>query len=781
MSKRKMDKNEITKENLSGFFESLHNLLWNRAGLNPDRALEHLTFFFAYRMIEPQIDSLGLPKECKWSYLAGIKQGVELSEEIKRGVVAFRQNPSTKPFFKPHEIQKTELIYDIVQQINRISPELLNETDTLGDIFEYMLGRGMGTMADEGQYFTNRKICKVAFDLAFEIKKTLRRPDGSLCTFADWFCGTGGFAAEYIKGVKENLEDVDWKKDFESIYCQDMNLSSVTTTLLNLLILTGIPFNNNKIRSSNSFADPITDGNLAPYKDLKIDYCFMNPPYGGDKTKGKEYRFAYSKKVKNERGKFDKHYYVNKEIQRIGIEDDDKVSAGVQLGMATLNDEGVCCIVLPQGFFFGAGKKVVELRKKLIEEYAVYAVIDIDSGEFENTTTKTSMLVFQKGVGQTDEVTFMNLERDEYTRATIEQIREKKYSLNYKQYIDEEIEEIEGFEIVKLGDICEIESGEYITKATAPEGEYPVYGGGDLSFYTSKYNRENKFVIAKDGMSAKCVRYVYGKFHLNHHGWTFKTNERANYSYIGYWLLNNQDKLYNLAVGTAQKGINQTVFYNIQIPLPSIERQNEIVESIDSWADLQNQYENLLKTLEKKAMQEVLRISRGKPKVKLGHVCEWQMGKRIVKVDAETGDYPVYGGGDISFFTNVFNRSDINCKISREGISEKNCVLIIYGNYYQNSQGMTVNGKNKEIINDSYIYYWLLKNKEKVYNCGHGTAQKAIYMPLLNDIKIPLPPIEEQNELEELFNDIKHAYEKIESYKKKKQEAIEKNIPGSTK
>jgi hypothetical protein len=125
-----------------------------------------------------------------------------------------------------------------------------------------------------------------------------------------------------------------------------MNLSSVTTTLLNLLILTGFPFSG----SNDSQRQLLRRSHRArrqmrPLKGLGVDYCFMNPPYGGDKTKGKEYKFAYTKGKGN-----DKRYLVNEDIQSIGIDDDDKVSAGVQLGMATLSAEGgVCCIVLPQG------------------------------------------------------------------------------------------------------------------------------------------------------------------------------------------------------------------------------------------------------------------------------------------------------------------------------------------------------------------------------------------------------------------------------------------------
>ena len=44
------------------------------------------------------------------------------------------------------------------------------------------------------------------------------------------------------------------------------------------------------------------------------------------------------------------------------------------------------------------------------------------------------------------------------------------------------------------------------------KGNYPVYGGGNVSYYLNKFNRENEIVIAKDGVSIDCVRYIRNKF-----------------------------------------------------------------------------------------------------------------------------------------------------------------------------------------------------------------------------------------------------------------------------
>ena len=771
---------EITKENLPDFFEDLHNLLWNKAGLNPERALEHMTFFFAYRLIEQQADTLSLPQECRWSYIASLKNEQDLFDIIKKGVTEFRKRSKTKAFFKPHEIQKADIVYEIVQQINRISLKILQETDTLGDIFEYMLGRGMSTMSDEGQYFTNRAICKLAFKLAYDIKKNLRREDGTLCTFADWFCGTGGFPAEFVKGVNANLPSVDWKKDSASVYCQDMNLSSVTTTLLNMLILTGIPFSGEKIRGSNSFSEPITRGAGAPFNDLTVDYCFMNPPYGGDKSKGKEYKFAYLKKVKAEDGSTSKKFFVNQEIQSIGIEDDDKVSAGVQLAMATLSaNGGVCSIVLPQGFFFGASKKCVELRKKIAEEYKIWYVVDIASGSFLNTGTKTSMMVFQKGVGPTEKIAFIGLDEKPLVTATLEDLRTKHYSLNYKQYLPQSAVEVEGFEMVKLGDIIVADSGDLLAKDTIVKGDYPIIGGGKVVGYHNRTNRNaDEIVISRVGNA--CLTFMSGKYYLTDNALAIisKDQNKMLIKYLYYYLTQNIDKLREQYSGTAQPVISKTRLYEIQIPLPSLERQQQIVEAIDGWAGLAQHEEQALKILEKQMMFQVKEMGRGQARVKLGEVCEVNSGQSFRKEDIIPGDIPVIGGGKVVGYHNQSNRPGNEFSITRVGDC---CLNWFYKPYMLTEHGFSITLKgdtsNKYLLNT--IYYHFNSIKEDLMLQYDGTAQKLVTKTKLRDFDIPLFKIDEVMQLQSDFDEIRHKHAKIATYKAKAHEAIQRLIPGA--
>ena len=803
VSEVKTKNSEVTGESLSDFFEDLHNLLWNKAGLNPERALEHMTFFFSYRLIEQQADALNLPQECRWSYIANLKNENDLFEMIKKGVSSFRSKPKTKPFFKAHEIQKADIVFEIVRQIDRISLKVLQETDTLGNIFEYMLARGMSTMSDEGQYFTNRTICKLAFKLAFHIKKNLRRADGSLCTFADWFCGTGGFPAEYVKGVKENIPDVNWKKECGSIYCQDMNLSSVTTTLLNLLILTGIPFSGDKIRGSNSFSEAITTGAGAPFDGVTIDYCFMNPPYGGDKSKGKDYKFAYSKTIKDDDGNKSKKYFVNQEIQSIGVEDDDKVSAGVQLAMATLSaDGGVCSIVLPQGFFFGASKKCVELRKKIAEEYKIWYVVDIASGSFLNTGTKTSMMVFQKGVGATEKVSFIGLDEKPLVEATLEELRAKHYSLNFKQYLPQSAVEVEGFEMVKLGDICHTKNGfaiksENMTKNT---NDYPVIKVKNLQDGTGRLIDDNdriniklrdEFIVKKGDVLIVMVGNTAGKMavwedkdaYLNQNIHKIHFNEKAVSRYV-YYILNTpalMDQILPLSSGTAQPFISPSILYEIQIPLPSLERQQQIVEAIDGWAGLAQHEEQALKILEKQMMFQVKEMGRGQPRVKLGEVCDVKCGKPMPKTDIIEGDIPVIGGGISPMgFHNISTHDAYTPMISQRGENSG------YVSRYSSKTWITSNAviptlkSNLMLANNDVLYYVLKCNEEAFYNIVVKTAQPMLTVGNLLLVELQLPPLTEQQTLQSDFDEIRHKHAKIASYKAKAQEAIQRLIPSAS-
>lgn len=162
--------------------------------------------------------------------------------------------------------------------------------------------------------------------------------------------------------------------------------------------------------------------------------------------------------------------------------------------------------------------------------------------------------------------------------------------------------------IKTLGEICKVNQGTYIKSDMKIHGEYPVYGGGNVSYYINQYNREDDIIVSKDGVSGDCVRYEKNKFFLNHHGWTLICGEQIIKKYMFYYLQQIQPKLLSIAKGTAQLGINQENFYKLKIPIPPIERQKETIEYCEYNDVLIKQLEKDIENNKKQAYQFLTNI-----------------------------------------------------------------------------------------------------------------------------------------------------------------------------
>jgi type I restriction enzyme S subunit len=209
---------------------------------------------------------------------------------------------------------------------------------------------------------------------------------------------------------------------------------------------------------------------------------------------------------------------------------------------------------------------------------------NLDMDKFKKIKIPIPSLEKQKEI-----VEYLDFIYEKCNKSSEEKIKElnklNKYCLeNQKKYGENEIK--------TLKDVCTVKQGTYITKEMKIKGDYPVYGGGDASFYINNFNRENEIIIAKDGVSKECVRFEENKFFLNHHGWTLECTKNVSKKYTFYYLKSIQDILLKIAKGTAQLGINQDNFYKQKFHIPSLEKQKEIVEYCEY-------NEQLIKQLEK--------------------------------------------------------------------------------------------------------------------------------------------------------------------------------------
>jgi restriction endonuclease S subunit len=213
---------------------------------------------------------------------------------------------------------------------------------------------------------------------------------------------------------------------------------------------------------------------------------------------------------------------------------------------------------------------------------------------------------------QTNKVKFYNYNPENEMKhllieVPIEKISKNGYSLNYAEYLDDTTEtNYEDNIVVKtLEEICSIDYGTRIVRGNNTEGEYPVFGSGRQMFSTETFNREGfNVLIGRFALSLECVRIVNQKLFLNDSGLSVKPKtDNVLHKYIAYYLLENQNIIYDCARGTAQKNLDMNKFKNLKIPIPSIEQQKEIIKQIDDLNDENKKLEEQIKQNIKKSKQ----------------------------------------------------------------------------------------------------------------------------------------------------------------------------------
>jgi restriction endonuclease S subunit len=242
--------------------------------------------------------------------------------------------------------------------------------------------------------------------------------------------------------------------------------------------------------------------------------------------------------------------------------------------------------------------------------------------------------------------------------------------------------------------------------------------------------------------------------------------------------MSNKKIMENLANVTTIPGITRASLIEIQIPIPSLERQQQIVEAIDGWAQLAQHEEQSLKMLEKLMMFQVKEMGRGKERVKLGEVCEIKYGDK--NPTHETAElYPGIGGGvapssyvpnwNIDAYTPIVSRSGSAGHISRYPTKAS-----------AGSFAFVCLTKSEKVIVD-YLYFALKNEEEYIKTLPEGTVQKNMNRDVLRGVELQLPPITDQQTFQSDFDEIRHKHTKIAIYKAKAQEAIQRLIPGAEK
>ena len=621
-------------------------------------------------------------------------------------------------------------------------------------------------------------------------------------------CGTGGFIHHAVMYVKNS--DIDYINFINNLIANECNPEIYKPLAINMLIH-GIPFDN--IRKQDSL-DVRSWGSSI---ENKIDIIAANPPFGSaDPVDPSEYwKILKTGKnvVKDAMGQFIVHMYNS------------------------LKNGGRCGTVSDRGIINNGSESSnlwqTKLRKFLLENSNLYKIVLLPKETFDYTTFSTCILFFVKGE-KTKNVEFREIKikdqnydgikskcivSDEIIgTVNIDKIKANNYSLKYDDYFKVKQEKKVGW--INLGVVCEIKFGIRITKSNDEKpkdlpGVYPVYGGGDITFYTDKYNRDGETIIlSRFGVSPKCVRVINGKFFLNDSGMSINT--KSNHilqNFLKYYLILNQINIYNnYTEGQAQLNTQTNRLLNeFQIPNLPLTHQTEIVEFLDEQFKIydinkltkqiplfdlliRKEYNiaNDLIHLVYRQMKSLEELGKIKKDIKavftlsvygLGDQCKMMKLGEIV--DFNIGGTPsrkdsLYWNGN-NLWVSVAELNDNTImdtkeKITDDGIKNSSVKLVKTGSVlmsFKLSIGkMGIAGKdmycneaimffkhNSDITN-MYLYYWLMYNDISSYASGQigiGSLNKTS----LYNIVIPIPPIPIQ---EQIINKIVQLIDKSSHY-----------------
>jgi len=795
------------KNNLTTLLKNCLDILRDTEHITGDKALRNLTYLLDLRLLEPQfketidIDNFDyefnnveyelidahknkLLSIVRFSNLAKEKED-NISTNIKflwDDILAV--HPKTKNIFltgQGFDITKQTTFKKLINKLNSFDFESI-ESDILGEAYEeviqhVMIGKTLG------QFFTPSKVKQMMVKL---IEPQINK-NGSIEKIFDPAMGTGGFLITCLRHLIKESKDKNIKLDWDFIRTQgiggrEADSDTYQLAVSNMLISSGYMFD--VLEKGDSIRDPITN---------KYDIVLTNPPFG---ITGLIYT--------------DINHILKNEY--LPIKSNSAIPLFLQAIIYQLKINGRCATVLPDGQeLFSKNSALVSIREFLMKTCDLKEIIYLPSGIFEYTPIKTCIFYFIKKcegkdvletniklskttqketerkyifikTHQTSNVQFYDYNPHEDVKnllveVPIEKIANNSYSLNYAEYMkDKSKEQYKKNTIIKtLGDICEFKNGVNITKEKLIIGEYPVVGGGQSPLgYHNVYNvDENTIIISKDGAYAGFVSKYNKKVFVSNHGiYISKIKEHINKDYIYYLLkIVNQQKIYDLQKGTAQPGVNKTDIEQIKIPIPSFERQQEIVKYLDfiyeKTIKTSNEKIKELKQLNEYCLNNQKTYNKNIIMKTLGDICEFKNGKGIKKDTLINGEYPVIGGGQKPMgYHNEYNTDENTILCSSSGAYAG--FINKYDKKAWASDCFSIIPNNNSISN-TFLYYLLKTIQDKIYNLQTGTAQPHIYSKDLQKIEIPILSLERQKEIvdycEANDNLIKQLEKEIETNK----------------
>lgn len=772
-------------------------------GGNREFFIEELSEYAWSKVMSPQLGN-----EARMNLYTEALDKLQLSNRIPK---LFRD--IFKGAYLPFRDGQTLTLF--LKEINDLS---YSNSENLGNGFEYLLSI-MGSQGDAGQFRTPRHIIDFIVDIVKPTKAD---------TILDPACGTAGFLISAYKFIqkfaqdsKQPLTPKERTTLTENIQGYDISPDMVKLALVNMYLH---KFKNPKIYEYDTLTQDTKWDNY-------FDCILANPPFMTPK------------------GGIQPH-------NKFGVKANRSEVLFVDYIMEHLNSTGRAGVIVPEGIVFQSANAYKELRKKLVEENYLYAVVSLPSGIFQPYSgVKTSILLLDRQLAKkTDKVLFVEIQNDGYDLGAqrreidkndlpkaLEIINQWQTAINTQTEFTEESKMITlveksklaeneeynltasrykvtqdfsncKWDIIALGDVVDIYNGstplktndEYWNKEDIPWFTIEdIRKHGRVILSTQKYITQKALdetsvkLLPKDTVLICCTASV-GEYALTKIELT--TNQQFNGMVVKecyknkllpkylFWMTSTfKDELTRLSGKTSFEFVSVKTLKTIQIPLPPLEVQEEIVKELDGYQAVIDGAQKVVDN-----WKPTLPINPNWEKTRLGDICETTSGGTPLKSREDfyyPQEIPWINSGEVRN-GEIYQANKYISRIGLEKSSAKivpaNSVLVaMYGATAGQVGLLKIEASTNQAIcsilpnerfNPKFLYYVLSSKTNDLIEMSVGGAQPNISQGIIKNIEIPLPPLDVQEEIVLKIQEEEKAIEECKKLIKLHQEKINTKI-----
>ena len=283
--------------------------------------------------------------------------------------------------------ERNKMLCSVISRIAEGLAEFSTAADTLGDAYEYLIGKfAAGSGKKAGEFYTPQQISTILSRIvALDSQNPAAGLKKKLDSVFDFACGSGSL----LLNVRQQLG----KEGVGRIYGQEKNITTYNLARMNML-LHGVKDSEFDIFHGDSLSNDWDILNeMNPAKKVEFDAIVANPPFSlrwtPEESMGEDFRF--------------KNY---------GLAPKSAADFAFLLhGFHFLSEQGTMAIILPHGVLFRSGAEQ-RIRTKLLQDGNIDTVIGLPSNLFFSTGIPVCILVVKK-CKSTEDVLFINASDEE--------------------------------------------------------------------------------------------------------------------------------------------------------------------------------------------------------------------------------------------------------------------------------------------------------------------------------------------------------------------------------